>query len=99
MEERRLRFLEPAKMYLKNLSKKDRAMVDADMDEMRFSGESWVKTKRLRGPIRELVVGNHRLTYFTLEAIIYFVRGFRKKSAKTPTIEIEYAEKIYKLLR
>lgn len=99
MEELRLRFLEPAEKYLKSLPKKERAMIDADIEEMRLGNASAVKTKQLRGPIRELIVGNHRIIYFSLGATIYFVRGFRKKSAKTPRDEIEYAERVYKLLQ
>ncbi len=95
----RIRFLEPAEKYLKNLSNAEQAMIDADTDEMLRGNASLVKTKQLHGPIRELIVGNHRITYFTLDTTIYFVRGFRKKSTKTPPYEIEFAEKIYKILR
>ena len=97
--ERQLRFLTSAEKYLRNLSDAEQAMVDADTEAMRRGEELHVKTKQLRGPIRELIVGNHRITYFTLGTTIYFVRGFRKKSAKTPRDEIEYAEKIYKSLK
>ena len=97
--QRHLRFLDPADEYLKNLPDSEQAMIDADTETMRLGEESHVKTKQLRGPIRELVAGNHRITYFTLGTTIYFVRGFRKKSTKTPRDEIEYAEKIYKSLK
>ncbi len=30
---------------------------------------------------------------------MYFVRGFRKKTRKTPQTEIEYAEKAYKAIK
>lgn len=73
-------------------------MIDGDTEVMRQGKESLVKTKQLRGPIRELIVGKHRITYFTLDTTIYFVRGFRKKSAKTPRSEIEYAHQVYKIL-
>ena len=96
--ERRLRFLPPADEYLRSLSNKEQTRIDADTDMMRLGRTPFVKTKQLRGPIRELIVGNHRITYFTLETTIYFVRGFRKKNTKTPRSEIEYAENIYKQL-
>ncbi len=95
----RLRFLASAQDYLKYLSKAEQAQVDADTEAMLRGEESRVKTKQLRGPIRELIVGNHRITYFALEGSLYFVKGFRKKSAKTPKSEIEYAEKIYSMLK
>ena len=95
----RIRFLEPAEKYLKSLSNAEQARVDADTNAMRNGDDSLVNTKRLKGPIHELIVGNHRITYFTLDTTIYFVRSFRKKSAKTPRNEIEYAEQVYKTLR
>jgi len=95
----KLRFLEPAQRYLKHLSNAEQAQVDADTNAMLKGEESRVKTKQLRGPIRELIVGNHRITYFALGEFLYFVRGFRKKSTKTPKSEIEYAEKIYTMLK
>lgn len=58
-----------------------------------------IHTKQLKGPIRELISGHHRITYFRLKDTFYFIRGFRKKSAKTPRREVEYAEKIFKLMR
>lgn len=57
-----------------------------------------VYIKTLRGPIKELIVKQYRMLFFTLGYTIYFVRVFRKKSKKTPRKEIEYAERIYKLI-
>lgn len=94
----RIRFLKPAERYLKSLLNTERAMIDADTDAM-ANREGSVRTKQLRGPVRELIAGNHRLTYFVLDETIYFVRGFRKKTAKTPTQEIRYAEQVYKILK
>ena len=96
---KRLRFLVPAETYIKGLSNAEQARVDVDTDAMLRSKEVLVKTKQLRGPIRELIIGNHRLTYFALEGTLYIVRGFRKKTAKTPRTEIDYAEAIYKQLQ
>jgi|SRR3989344_1885961 len=93
-----LRFLKQAEQYLKSLAIPEQAMVDADTDAMSRRERS-MKTKQLRGHVRELIVGNHRFTYFTLETTIFFVRGFRKKSAKTPMQEIEYAEQVYKIIK
>ncbi|MBI4093560.1 type II toxin-antitoxin system RelE/ParE family toxin [Candidatus Kaiserbacteria bacterium] len=58
-----------------------------------------VHTKQLRDPIRELIAGDHRFTYFQLDHMLYFVRGFRKKSRKTPPKEIDYAMSIYKSIK
>ena len=66
---------------------------------MRSGDFESVRTKQLRGSVRELIVGHHRLTYFQLDSVLYFVRGFQKKTAKTPKSEINYAEKVYKMMR
>ena len=93
-----LRILAPAKKYLAALPSREHA---AALDEITalHAGDIPVRTKQLRGPIRELIVGYHRFTYFKIASALYFVRGFRKKSRKTPRSEIEYAEKIYTLLK
>lgn len=95
----RFRLLASAEKYLRNISESERARIDADMYAMSLGDESQVKTKQLRGAIRELIAGSHRLTYFALDGTLYFVRGFRKKSAKTPRQEIEYAEQVHKILK
>lgn len=76
----------------------DQAIVAVQIEYMCLGDFESVRTKQLRGPIRELISGHHRLTYFGLDSMLYFVRGFRKKTAKTPREEIDYAEKIYKML-
>ena len=93
------RYLEPARVYLIGLSPAEQGFIASDIDALCSGRFSAVQTKKLRGPVRELVVGNHRLTYFVLGSVFYFVRGFRKKTAKTPKAEIKYAEKIYKIMR
>ena len=92
------RYLEAAKEYIAGLGVAEQGTIDADIKAL-CSGEfDGVHTKQLRGSIRELIVGHHRLTYFVLGDTFYFIRGFRKKTAKTPKSEIEYAEKVYKML-
>ena len=92
-------FLSPAKDYIATLPESDQGIIAADIDAMRSGDFESVSTKQLRGPIRELIVGYHRLTYFNIKDQLYFVRGFRKKSRKTPKKEIDYAEKIYKMIK
>lgn len=74
-------------------------MVAADINDMLARNLAAVHTKQLRGPVRELIVGNHRFTYFRLGNITYFVCGFRKKTVKAPLAKIEYASKIYKIMK
>ena len=92
-------FLGPANDYIAILSASDQGLIAADIDAMMSGDFESVSTKQLRGSIRELIVGHHRLTYFSVGNQLYFVRGFRKKSRKTPKKEIDYAEKIYKIVK
>jgi len=83
-----------AKIYIAGIPKADQGAILRDIEVLVLNNLEEVHTKQLRGPIRELITGHHRLTYFKLNSIIYFVRGFRKKSTKTPKQEIEYAEAV-----
>ena len=94
-----VRLLPFAEKYLKELNLGEQAAVVADIDDIQKGNFAVAHTKQLRGPIRELIAGHHRFTYFQLGNILYFVRGFRKKTAKTPLSEIEYASRIYKLMK
>jgi phage-related protein len=93
-----IRLLSFAERYLNRLSPAEQAMVVADIEDMRNGNFDIVHTKKLSGPIRELIAGYHRFSYFRLRSVLYFVRGFRKKTAKTPRQEIEYARKIYTII-
>ena len=90
--------LPQAEDYIRELTSVERGAVAADMLTMQLR-QPGAYTKQLRGPIRELIVGHHRITYFTIRHTLYFVRGFRKKTNKTPKTEIDYTEKIYKLTK
>ena len=99
MEKFIVRFLPRAKEYIARLSGKEQGRVAADIDAMQSGDFEAVATKLLRIPIRELIVGNHRFTYFTIPPLLYFVSGFLKKSQKTPKKEIEYALHIFKQIK
>ena len=83
--------------FLRALPPKDRSKVEKNIRVMQAGDLSSPRTKTLRGPVKELIVKEYRILFFIHEYTIYFVRAFRKKSAKTPKQEIEYAERIYKL--
>jgi phage-related protein len=74
-------------------------MIAADMRKMADGNFSAVHTKKLAGPVRELIVGHHRIPYFLVSSVIYFVSGFQKKTAKTPKAEIAYAQKAYQAFK
>ena len=94
-----VRVLEAAQKYIDGLSEMEPGAIRADMDAMKLGNFDSVHTKRLKDKIRELIVGRHRISYFRIGSTLYFVRGFRKKSAKTPKQEIEYAGQVYRLMK
>lgn len=96
---RKVQFLSHAKEYIGSVPVTDHATIAAHVECMRTGDFESVRTKQLRGPVRELIVGHHRVTYFEFGSDLYFVRGFRKKTAKAPKSEIDYAEKVYKTVR
>lgn len=91
--------LDDAVAYIETMNEAGQGTAKADIDFMESGEFEAVKTKQLRGKVRELIFGNHRVTYFLLGNYIYFVRGFTKKTAKTPVKEIEYAEKIFEIVK
>ena len=93
------RILEAAQTHLDSLSGNEYARFTAALRALCTHNAEAVHTKKLRGPIRELIIGDHRVTYFKMGRTLYFVRGFRKNTQKTPSAEIEYAEKMYALLQ
>ena len=95
----KVQFLSHANEYIDSIPETDQAIIAAHVECMRSGDFESVRTKQLRGPTRELIVGHHRLTYFEFNSGLYFVRGFRKKTAKAPKSEIDYAEKVYKIMK
>ena len=98
-EYREVQFLSSATEYIDSISETDQAIIAAHVACMRLGDFASIRTKQLRGPIRELIVRYYRLTYFEFDSCFYFVRGFRKKTAKAPKSEIDYAEKVYKIIK
>ncbi|MEJ0053882.1 MAG: type II toxin-antitoxin system RelE/ParE family toxin [bacterium] len=92
-------FLEAARTYVEGLAAGEQGAIAADIDAMRAGELQIPNTKQLRRAVRELISGHHRITYVLIANSIYFIRGFRKKTDKTPKAEIEYAEKIWKQLK
>ncbi|MEI7424978.1 MAG: type II toxin-antitoxin system RelE/ParE family toxin [Candidatus Staskawiczbacteria bacterium] len=88
--------------YIDNLSEKEKAKVVKYIDFLKISGGVLDEpySKHIKGKIRELRVdfgkNKHRIFYFTfIEKNIIILHAFLKKTAKTPSKEIEKAEKNY----
>ncbi|HEY4501235.1 MAG TPA: type II toxin-antitoxin system RelE/ParE family toxin [Candidatus Paceibacterota bacterium] len=92
-------FLSGAKEYMVGIPDADAGAIKRDVEAILNGDLNVISTKKLKEHVRELIVGHHRITYFKIGSDIYFVRGFRKKSVKTPKNEIDYAKKIYKQLK
>ena len=91
--------LDPAKDYLRTLDRGERGRIYSDIETLRRGNFTKVHTKQLKGEIRELIRGRHRISYFKFGSTFYFVRGFPKKSTKTPKKEIDYAEHILQVIQ
>ncbi|MDP3645860.1 MAG: type II toxin-antitoxin system RelE/ParE family toxin [bacterium] len=98
MTKQEVRILPPAKEYIESIPGKDQGAVAADIKTMQSGDFDSISTKQLKGPVRELIVGVHRISYFSLQQILWFVHGFRKKTRKAPRNEIEYAGNVYKTI-
>jgi phage-related protein len=88
-----------AKYIEKKLKTSEKGALMADLEAIASGELDSVSTKKLRGKIYELIVGDHRFTYFQDGNALYFVSGFRKKTNKTPKKEVEHSEKIYKMFK
>ncbi len=84
--------------YILTLSEAERAKVLAHMTFMKEGDFVNITTKKLDGPIRELIVKQHRLIYFKMNSVLYFVSAFKKQSAKTPKVELDYAKEVFKMV-
>jgi phage-related protein len=87
-----------AEEHLRTASNAEQAIIRKHIGKLRSGNVNEVHTKQLKGAIRELIVGSHRLTYFSIGEHLYLIRGFRKKSQKTPKKEILQTERVYKMV-
>ncbi len=91
-------YFEEAESFIKSIPEPDKSKVLAAIDAMQTDIEA-VHIKSIRSTIRELIVKKYRILFFIKHDSIYFTNGFIKKTQKTPQYEIEYAEKILKMMR
>lgn len=91
----RVVFLSTARELVDSLDEKEQTKVYSSVKSLQKSDFETAYVKTLRGPIKELRVRDIRLIFCVEMGTIYFVRGFIKKTPKTPQNEIEVALKIY----
>ena len=83
--------------FLETMPPADRGQFRANLTLLEHADFQLPYTKKLKGIIRELIVGNYSFIFFIKDSSVYFTSAFKKKSTKTPRREIERAEKYYKL--
>ena len=72
--------------------------ISGAIDSLKVGDFESVETKTLRGPIKELKVRQYRFLFCVENSVIYFLRGFVKKSEKIPRNEIELAQKMHTII-
>lgn len=94
-------FLESVEEFIQQQSVSDQAKIVAAVTIMKKGEkEYWhlLHIKTLKSPIKELIIKQYRIIFFSEKNTIYFIGAFVKKTAKTPKSQIDQAEKIYKML-
>lgn len=94
-------FLELVEDFIEEQSVSDQAKIAAAVSVMaKGEKEYWhlLRIKTLKSPVKELIIKQCRVIFFSEKNTIYFIGAFVKKTAKTPKSQIDQAEKIYKML-
>ena len=89
-------YFDKADEFLGDLDIRDQEKIAVCVKSLTEGDFKSIRTKLLRGKIRELIVKEYRIIFFIYLNSVYFVNAFRKKTNKTPRSEIDHAEKIYK---
>jgi len=80
--------------YVERLPPEERAKVWTSIKALERLAFEKIEVRSLRGDIKELKVGPHRIFFFWVGDTVYLVSAFRKKSRKAPAREIDRAEAI-----
>lgn len=82
--------------FIESIPEPTKSKIASAFMALRYNRFGDVRVKTLRGKIKEIIIKRSRFTFFIEFGNIYIVRGFTKKTAKTPIQEIEHAEKRHK---
>lgn len=91
-----VRMLESALTYIESIKDLERLKIFAQIKLLSEGDYGTLHVKQLSGPVRELIIKQHRIVYFKKGDAIYCVSAFKKQSAKTPRREIEHARQVFK---
>ena len=91
-------FFDSVKNFIETLSNEDQGKINGAITAIEFGDFKPLYIKTIKTPIKELIIKKYRFIFFIHDNTFYFVKVFIKKTAKTPKIEIENAERIFKKL-
>lgn len=91
--------LDNVRKSLDKLKEDDSAKILAYLKSLEENHTEGLVIKTLKGKIKEIIVRQYRIIFFTIGTTIYVVNAFKKQSQKTPERIIEKTEKIYKGLK
>ena len=90
--------LNDVKEFFEGLSQDAAAKIYAHLQLFQENHTEGLVIKSLKGKIKELIVKQYRIVFFTISNTGYIVDAFRKQSRKTPKRIIERAEEIYRVI-
>lgn len=94
-----IRILDNVKKFMDKLKEDDSAKILAHLKSLEENHTEGLTIKTLKGKIKEIIVRQYRIIFFTIGTTIYIVDAFKKQSQKTPKRIIKKAEEIYKGLK
>jgi phage-related protein len=91
-----VKVLSDVRAFINGLS--DSPRIWADIHALETPWTPALVIKKLRGKVKELVVGQCRIVFFAVGSTIYVIDAFKKQSQKTPRSVIERATDLYNQL-
>lgn len=91
-----IRIFDAVADFLDKIPDDDSAKILAHLKSLEENRTEGLIIKQLKGKIKEIVVRQYRIVFFTIGTQGYIVDAFRKQSKKTPKRIIEQGERIYK---
>ncbi len=94
-----LQILSQVSVFIRSIPEDEQLKIATELESIREGDFESAYIKTLRGPIKELISRKRRIIFCIEKEVLYVLRAFTKKSAKTPKRELEVSEQIYALLR
>lgn len=91
-----IRIFDDVSDFLSKIPEDGSAKILAHLKSLQENRTEGLTIKPLKGKIKEILVRQYRVIFFSIGTTGYVVDAFKKQSRKTPKRIIERAEKIYK---